>query len=117
MTDPEFADATYIEPITAEYVEKVIADQAAQGFPVDAMLATLGGQTALNTAIALDERGVLDQVRGGTDRRRHRRPSSAARTGRCSRTWCGPRRRRPRSAVCHTMDEVGPRSRISAYRW
>src|SRR5664279_4415391 len=61
MTDPEFADATYIEPITAEYVEKVLADQAADGHPVDAVLATLGGQTALNTAIALDERGVLAQ--------------------------------------------------------
>ena len=61
MTDPEFADATYIEPINAEFVEKVLADQAAQGFPVDAVLATLGGQTALNTAIALDERGVLEK--------------------------------------------------------
>ncbi len=59
MTDPEFADATYIEPITAEFVEKVIIDQARLGFPVDAILATLGGQTALNTAIALDKAGVL----------------------------------------------------------
>ncbi len=59
MTDPEFADATYIEPITAEFVEKVIIDQRELGFPVDAILATLGGQTALNTAIALDEAGVL----------------------------------------------------------
>ena len=54
MTDPEFADATYVEPITAEYVEKVIAHERP-----DAMLATLGGQTALNTAIALAEGGVL----------------------------------------------------------
>ena len=61
MTDPEFADATYIEPINAEFVEKVLADQLARGFPVDAVLATLGGQTALNTAIALDERGVLEK--------------------------------------------------------
>ncbi len=59
MTDPEFADATYIEPITAEFVEKVIIDQAEQGFPVDAILATLGGQTALNTAIALHDAGML----------------------------------------------------------
>src|ERR1700712_2926529 len=44
MTDPEFADATYIEPITAEYVEKVLADQLRRGFPVDALLATLGGE-------------------------------------------------------------------------
>ena len=61
MTDPEFADATYVEPINAEFVEKVLADQKARGFPVDAVLATLGGQTALNTAIALDERGVLEK--------------------------------------------------------
>src|SRR5690554_7587532 len=55
MTDPEFADATYIEPITADFVEKVLIDQRDLGFPVDAILATLGGQTALNTAIALDD--------------------------------------------------------------
>ncbi|MBV8540782.1 MAG: carbamoyl-phosphate synthase large subunit [Pseudonocardiales bacterium] len=59
MTDPEFADATYIEPITPEFVEKVIAAERAAGFPVTALLATLGGQTALNTAVALHERGVL----------------------------------------------------------
>ncbi|MEI2670923.1 MAG: carbamoyl-phosphate synthase large subunit [Marmoricola sp.] len=56
MTDPEFADATYVEPITAEFVEKVIAKERP-----DALLATLGGQTALNTAIALDEAGVLEK--------------------------------------------------------
>lgn len=56
MTDPEFADATYIEPITAEYVEKVIAQERP-----DALLATLGGQTALNCAMALDEQGVLEK--------------------------------------------------------
>src|SRR5881398_2915097 len=49
MTDPEFADATYVEPITAEFVEKVIAKERP-----DALLATLGGQTALNCAMALD---------------------------------------------------------------
>ena len=54
MTDPEFADATYIEPITPEFVEKVIAKERP-----DALLATLGGQTALNAAIALDKAGVL----------------------------------------------------------
>src|SRR5258708_23640076 len=47
MTDPEFADATYIEPITPEFVELVIAKERP-----DALLATLGGQTALNTAVA-----------------------------------------------------------------
>ena len=61
MTDPEFADATYVEPITPEYVEMVIEREAAQGHPIDALLATLGGQTALNTAISLSEAGVLDK--------------------------------------------------------
>jgi carbamoyl-phosphate synthase large subunit len=56
MTDPEFADATYIEPITPEFVEKVIAAERP-----DALLPTLGGQTALNAAIALHERGILEK--------------------------------------------------------
>jgi carbamoyl-phosphate synthase large subunit len=56
MTDPEFADATYVEPITAEFVERVIEIERP-----DALLATLGGQTALNTATALHQRGVLDK--------------------------------------------------------
>jgi carbamoyl-phosphate synthase large subunit len=77
MTDPEFADATYVEPITPEFVEKVIERERP-----DALLATLGGQTALNTAVALHERGVLerygveligasiDAIRAGEDRER-----------------------------------------------
>ena len=56
MTDPEFADATYLEPITPEFVELVIAKERP-----DALLATLGGQTALNTAVALHENGVLER--------------------------------------------------------
>src|SRR4051794_33280530 len=56
MTDPEFADATYVEPITVEYVTKVIEAERP-----DALLATLGGQTALNTAIALHDAGVLER--------------------------------------------------------
>ncbi len=56
MTDPEFADATYIEPITPEIVAKVIEKERP-----DALLATLGGQTALNTAMALHEAGVLER--------------------------------------------------------
>ena len=56
MTDPEVADATYIEPLTAEFVEKVIARERP-----DALLATLGGQTALNIAIGLYENGVLER--------------------------------------------------------
>lgn len=56
MTDPEFADATYIEPITTEVLEKVIAKEKP-----DAILPTLGGQTALNAAISLDEAGILEK--------------------------------------------------------
>ena len=54
MTDPEVADATYIEPLTPEFVEKEIAKERP-----DALLATLGGQTALNIANGLYENGVL----------------------------------------------------------
>lgn len=56
MTDPEFADATYVEPITTEVLTTIIAQERP-----DAILPTLGGQTALNAAIALDEAGVLEQ--------------------------------------------------------
>ena len=56
MTDPGFADATYVEPITPEFVERVIAKERP-----DALLATLGGQTALNTAVTLHESGVLQR--------------------------------------------------------
>src|SRR6266513_5010198 len=56
MTDPEFADRTYIEPVTAEYVELVIAKERP-----DALLPTMGGQTALNVAMNLAERGVLQK--------------------------------------------------------
>ncbi len=54
MTDPQFADATYIEPVTPEVVEKIIAKERP-----DALLPTLGGQTGLNVAIAVAKRGVL----------------------------------------------------------
>ena len=101
MTDPEFADATYIEPITPEFVEKVIAAERP-----DALLATLGGQTALNTAVALHEQGVLKQygveligadveaIQKGEDRQRFKDivRSIGAEV--------------PRSAVCKTMTEV-----------
>ncbi|HEX6353860.1 carbamoyl-phosphate synthase large subunit [Actinophytocola sp.] len=101
MTDPEFADATYIEPITPDFVEKVIAKERP-----DALLATLGGQTALNTAVALHERGVLekygveligadiDAIQRGEDRQRFKDICAAVGA------------ETPRSAVCHTMDEV-----------
>jgi carbamoyl-phosphate synthase large subunit len=106
MTDPEFADATYIEPINAEFVEKVLADQAARGHPVDAVLATLGGQTALNTAIALDERGVLDKYGVeliGADIAAIHRGEDRQIFKDVVRSVGGDV---PRSAVCHTMDEV-----------
>jgi carbamoyl-phosphate synthase large subunit len=54
MTDPSIADATYIEPVTAEYVEKVIEKERP-----DAILPTMGGQTALNIALELDAKNVL----------------------------------------------------------
>ena len=77
MTDPEFADATYVEPITADVLEKVIAAERP-----DAVLPTLGGQTALNAAIDLHEAGTLtrygveligasiDAITAGEDRQR-----------------------------------------------
>ena len=77
MTDPHLADATYVEPITPEIVEKIIAKERPA-----ALLPTLGGQVALNTAVALAESGVLDRygveligatidaIRAGEDRER-----------------------------------------------
>ncbi len=59
MTDPEFADATYIEPITPEAVEKILERESKGPTPVDAVLPTLGGQTGLNIAMACFDRGIL----------------------------------------------------------
>ena len=56
MTDPDLADATYIEPITPEIVAKIIEKERP-----DALLATMGGQTALNTAVALYDSGMLER--------------------------------------------------------
>src|SRR5690606_29795903 len=56
MTDPDLADATYIEPITPDVVAKIIAKERP-----DAILPTMGGQTALNTALALHKQGILQQ--------------------------------------------------------
>ena len=58
MTDPEIADKTYIEPITVEAVEKIIARERP-----DALLPTLGGQTALNTTLGLAQKGVLKKYK------------------------------------------------------
>ena len=57
MTDPEYADATYVEPLTPEFVEKILEKERP-----DAILPTVGGQTALNLAIALAKRGTLDRL-------------------------------------------------------
>jgi carbamoyl-phosphate synthase large subunit len=57
MTDPDLADATYIEPITPEVVAKIIAEERP-----DALLPTMGGQTALNTALALHKQGILEAL-------------------------------------------------------
>ncbi|MEZ5115652.1 MAG: carbamoyl-phosphate synthase large subunit [Candidatus Nanopelagicales bacterium] len=101
MTDPEFADATYVEPITPEIVEKIIARERP-----DALLPTLGGQTALNTAMALHRDGVLerygveligadvDAIERGENRELFK--EIVASIGAES----------ARSAICHTMDEV-----------
>ncbi|TVS08249.1 MAG: carbamoyl phosphate synthase large subunit, partial [Phycisphaerales bacterium] len=59
MTDPAFSDRTYIEPITPEAVRKVIEKEARLGTPIDAVLPTLGGQTALNCACELWDQGVF----------------------------------------------------------
>ncbi len=101
MTDPEFADATYIEPITPEYVEKVIEKERP-----NALLATLGGQTALNAAIALHDSGVLekygveligasvDAIQRGENRESFKQivEKLGAETA--------------RSVICHTLDDV-----------
>ncbi|WP_151523246.1 carbamoyl-phosphate synthase large subunit [Serinicoccus kebangsaanensis] len=101
MTDPGVADATYVEPITPEIVESIIERERP-----DAVLATLGGQTALNTAIALHESGALERlgapliganveaIQLGEDRQAFK--------GVVER--CGAES--ARSAICHTMDEV-----------
>ncbi|MCC6240996.1 MAG: carbamoyl-phosphate synthase large subunit [Phycisphaerales bacterium] len=59
MTDPEFADATYIEPITPDAVEKILRRESQGPHPVDAVLPTLGGQTGLNTAMACYDQGIF----------------------------------------------------------
>ena len=56
MTDPEFADVTYIEPLTVDILEKIIAEERPS-----ALLPTLGGQTALNLSIELHKRGILEK--------------------------------------------------------
>ena len=61
MTDPAFADRTYIEPITPESVRKIIEKEIELGTPIDAVLPTLGGQTALNCACEMSDQGVFEE--------------------------------------------------------
>ncbi len=61
MTDPDTADRTYIEPITPEFIEKILAKEKTLGHPIDAMLPTLGGQTGLNCAMETVEQGILSK--------------------------------------------------------
>ena len=101
MTDPEFADATYVEPITPEIIERIIAHEKP-----DAVLATLGGQTALNAAIGLYERGTLakygvrligadvDAINRGENRELFR--AIVEKVGGES----------AKSRICHTMEEI-----------
>ena len=101
MTDPEFADATYVEPITPEFVEKVIEAERP-----DALLATLGGQTALNTAMALDARGVLKKYGVeliGADIEAIERGEDRQRFKDIVRSVGGEV---PESKVCKSMDEI-----------
>jgi carbamoyl-phosphate synthase large subunit len=106
MTDPEFADATYVEPITTDIIEKIIAKERP-----DALLPTLGGQTALNAAVALHETGVLarhdveligadiDAIQAGENRELFKEivAKVAAEHGLNAES--------ARSAICHTLDE------------
>jgi carbamoyl-phosphate synthase large subunit len=101
MTDPEFADATYVEPLTPEFVERVIAAERP-----DALLATLGGQTALNLAVTLHNNGTLerygveligadiDAIQRGEDRQRFKQIVRAIGA------------EVPASLVCHSLDEA-----------
>ncbi len=66
MTDPEVADATYVEPLTAETVAEILRRERP-----DALLPTLGGQTALNLAVELHEAGILDELRRRAPGRLH----------------------------------------------
>ncbi|UFU04728.1 carbamoyl-phosphate synthase large subunit [Ruania halotolerans] len=101
MTDPEFADATYVEPITAEVVASIIERERP-----DALLPTLGGQTALNAAIALHEAGVLEkygvELIGANIEAIHLAEDREQFKGVVER--CGAES--ARSSICHSMEEV-----------
>ena len=101
MTDPEFSDATYIEPITTEIIERIIEKERP-----DALLPTLGGQTALNAAIAAAEAGILDRYNveliGANLEAIHLGENRELFKGVVER--CGAES--ARSHICHTIDEL-----------
>ena len=101
MTDPEFSDATYIEPITTEIIERIIEKERP-----DALLPTLGGQTALNAAIAAAEAGILDKYNveliGANLEAIHLGENRELFKGVVER--CGAES--ARSHICHTIDDL-----------
>ena len=118
MTDPEFADRTYIEPITTDIVEKIIAKERP-----DAILPTLGGQTALNLAIDLAEKGILEKygvemigAKLGVDQK-GRRPRSVQRGHAPHRSRPAAQRLCPQHEGCHAHSEApefsGDHSRVA----
>ncbi len=106
MTDPDFSDRTYIEPITPEAVRKILERERELGTPVDALLPTLGGQTALNCACALHDDGTLAAMGVemiGADREVIRRAEDRE----AFRSLVeGLGLRQPRARTVNTMDEA-----------
>jgi len=100
MTDPEFADATYVEPITPEVIEKILEKERP-----DAVLATLGGQTALNAAMGLYERGSFERFGSkliGANVEAIKRGEDREVFKRIVETVGGES---AKSRICHSMDE------------
>ena len=107
MTDPEFADRTYIEPMTVEVLERIIAAEKP-----DALLPTIGGQTGLNLALELAEAGVLEQYGVRADRRQASTRSRGPRTASSSRTTMRAiGLDLPQSGIARSLEEArgGPR--------
>ena len=106
MTDPEFAHRTYIEPITPEAVAKIIEAESKTPHPIDALLPTLGGQTGLNTAVAVADSGLLEkfgvEMIGATRQAIHRAEDRLEFKHICRD--CGLDV--PRSGVAHNIDEA-----------
>ena len=101
MTDPGLADATYIEPITPDMVAKIIEKERP-----DAILPTMGGQTALNTAMALHRDGRLEKLRRRADRRQRRGDRQGRGSPAVPRGHDQDRPRMPKSEVVHNREEA-----------